>query len=234
MPDDKKGPSEWATRKQRIDPKLKVAGWSDKAGGHPHWVAEHPTEYGPADYVLMLDGKPTAIIEGKKLTVGPQNVLTQAERYSKGLKDSRYDFNGHRVPFLYSTNGEVTWFHDVRHPLSRSRKIPGFHTPNALREMLTRDFEGACESLQGYPNEHPMLRPYQRDANIAIEKAIAERKHHMLVAMATGTGKTFTMVNEIYRLMKTQVAKRVLFLVDRRALAAQAVKAFASWVFISR
>jgi type I restriction enzyme R subunit len=51
----------------------------------------------------------------------------------------------------------------------------------------------------------------------------------MLVAMATGTGKTFTIVNEIYRLMKSGVAKRILFLVDRRALAAQAVRAFASF-----
>src|SRR5438477_317343 len=51
----------------------------------------------------------------------------------------------------------------------------------------------------------------------------------MLVAMATGTGKTFTMVNEVYRLLKSGVARRVLFLVDRRALAAQAVRAFASF-----
>ena len=77
------------------------------------------------------------------------------------------------------------------------------------------------------PHDHPRLRPYQIEANAAIEKAIAERKRQMLVAMATGTGKTFTLVNQIYRLMKSGVAKRVLFLVDRRALAAQAVRAFA-------
>src|SRR5439155_20676736 len=73
------------------------------------------------------------------------------------------------------------------------------------------------------------LRPYQREANDAIEKAMSERKRAMLVAMATGTGKTFTLVNEIYRLMKSSTAKRILFLVDRRALAAQAVRAFASF-----
>ena len=55
---------------------------------------------------------------------------------------------------------------------------------------------------------------------------IAERQ--MLLAMATGTGKTFTLVDPIYRLMKAGVAKRILFLVDRRALAAQAVRAFCS------
>jgi type I restriction enzyme R subunit len=58
---------------------------------------------------------------------------------------------------------------------------------------------------------------------------LASRKRQMLVAMATGTGKTFTVVNEVYRLMKSGVARRVLFLVDRRALAAQAVRAFGSF-----
>jgi type I restriction enzyme R subunit len=58
---------------------------------------------------------------------------------------------------------------------------------------------------------------------------MAERKRQMLIAMATGTGKTFTMVNQIYRLMEAGAAKRIMFLVDRRALAAQAVRAFASF-----
>jgi type I restriction enzyme R subunit len=76
------------------------------------------------------------------------------------------------------------------------------------------------------PNGGERLRPYQRQANTATEHAISERKRNLLLAMATGTGKTFTIVNQIYRLMKAGVAKRVLFLVDRRALAAQAVKSF--------
>ena len=79
------------------------------------------------------------------------------------------------------------------------------------------------------PNNHPLLRPYQFEANTGVEQAIADRKRQMLLAMATGTGKTFTMVNQVYRLMKSGVAKRILFLVDRRALAAQAVRAFASF-----
>src|SRR5262249_30623094 len=136
---------------------------------------------------------------------------------------------GYRAPFLYSTNGEVFWFQDVRHKLNRSRKIAGFHTPDALREMLTRDFESESESFGKNPNQHPRLRPYQFEANTAIEEAIVKRKRQMLVAMATGTGKTFTLVNEIYRLLKSGTGKRILFLVDRRALAAQAVRAFASF-----
>jgi type I restriction enzyme R subunit len=134
-----------------------------------------------------------------------------------------------RVPFLYSTNGEVIWFRDARHPLNRSRRLAQFYTPAGLRELLDRDFDGACAELAGLPNEHPRLRAYQRMANAAIEQAIAARKRQMLVAMATGTGKTFTLVNQVYRLMKSGVARRILFLVDRRALAAQAVRAFASF-----
>ncbi|HEV2172727.1 MAG TPA: DEAD/DEAH box helicase family protein, partial [Nitrospira sp.] len=133
------------------------------------------------------------------------------------------------APFLYSTNGEVIWHHDVRHRLNRSRQITRFHTPDALRELLNRDIEHALTNLHALQNNNPRLRPYQREANDGIEKALSERKRTMLVAMATGTGKTFTLVNEIYRLMKSGVAKRILFLVDRRALAAQAVRAFASF-----
>src|SRR6202167_4343440 len=103
-----------------------------------------------------------------------------------------------------------------------------FHPPDALVERLAQNFDSECEMLLRTPNDHPRLRDYQRDANAEIEKALANRKRHMLVAMATGTGKTFTMVNQVYRLMKAGVALRILFLVDRRALAAQAVLAFAS------
>jgi type I restriction enzyme R subunit len=192
-------------------------------------IEEFPTDNGPADYALCVNGQILGVVEAKKLTLGPQNVLTQAQRYSRGVTTSPYNFDGHYVPFLYSTNGEVIWFHDVRHKLSRSRKITQFHTPAALRELLERDFEAASNWLETHPNRHARLRPYQIEANNAIEKAVADRKRLMLVAMATGTGKTFTLVNEVYRLMKSAVGQRVLFLVDRRSLAAQAVRAFASF-----
>jgi type I restriction enzyme R subunit len=233
----KEMPTEAQTRRELIDPRLLAAGWGVAPFNPGQYLSaldgvaltEFPTENGPADYALVVSGKVVGIVEAKKLSLGPQNVLTQAERYARGLLDSTFNFNGLRAPFLYSTNGEVIWFHDVRHPLTRSRKIAGFHTPAALQEMLGRDFEADCQGLLSTPNSHHRLRPYQREANEAMEQAIAARKREMLVAMATGTGKTFTMVNEIYRLMKAGVAKRVLFLVDRRALAAQAVRAFASF-----
>lgn len=229
--------SEWLTRKRLIDPKLKAAGWNiipfsaNKPLSACHWCAieEYETTLGPADYALCLDGKIVGIVEAKKLTLGPQSVLTQAERYSKGLHDAPFNYRGFHVPFLYSTNGEIIWHHDIREELNRSHVVAHFHTPDALTERLQQNVDSCCNSLLNTPNDHPRLRPYQREANQGIEKAIADRKKQMLVAMATGTGKTFTMVNEVYRLMKAGVAKRILFLVDRRALAAQAVLAFASF-----
>ena len=152
--------SEWLTRKRLIDPKLKDWGWAVVPFGSPdsagrrgcYAITEYPTANGPADYALVSDGKVLGIVEAKKLTLGPQGVLTQAERYARG--------GGWRVrlrwpprPFLYSTNGEVIWFHDVRHPLNRSRKISAFHTPAALQEMLGRDFDAALCCTR---RQHPM------------------------------------------------------------------------------
>ena len=226
--------SERQTRKQRIDPLLNDATWQivEHDPVQPtvaltrHAVREFPTDNGPADYALFVDGQLLGIVEAKKLTLGPQGVLIQAERYSKGVADSPFNFRGFRVPFLYSTNGEVIWFHDIREELSSSRQIAEFHTPGALREMLSRDFGLASQSLAELPNDQPKLRDYQKLANTETEKAIAQHKRQMLIAMATGTGKTFTLVNQCYRLLKSQTAKRILFLVDRRALATQAVRAY--------
>jgi type I restriction enzyme R subunit len=221
------------TRRQRIDPRLDALGWKRTAPGtdplHGHRTEEEETDHGPADYALWLNKELVGVVEAKKVTVGPQNVLTQVERYSRGARGTKSSFGEFRVPFLYSTNGEVFWFHDVRHTQNRSRRVSGFHTPNAFREMLTRDFDAECAKLASLPHDHPKLRPYQKEANAAVDRAIAERKRNLLVAMATGTGKTFTLVNQIYRLMKAGVARRVLFLVDRRALAAQAVRAFSAF-----
>lgn len=226
--------NEWQTRKRRIDPKLDACGWPLRDGNvvalhQPTRIEEHETDNGPADYALSLDGHIVGVVEAKRVTVGPQDRLTQAERYARGIRSTHFNFGGLRCPFLYSTNGEVIWFRDARNALNRSRTVAGFHTPSALRGLLDVDFDEVTAKLLATPNGHDFLRPYQRDANRAVERAIADRKRHLLVAMATGTGKTFTMVNQAFRLMQSGVAKRVLFLVDRRALAAQAVRAFASF-----
>jgi type I restriction enzyme R subunit len=189
-------------------------------------VEEWPTAAGPADYALCDEGAVRGVVEAKKLTVGPQGVLTQAERYSRGIaQEPRYQ-GEFGVPFLYSTNGERLFFHDARHELNRSREVTGFHTPKALREMLARDFSGDLAKLDTLPFNDELVRDYQIEANVAIETAIRQRKRTVLVTMATGTGKTRTTVNEVYRLIKSGVARRVLFLVDRKALAAQTVREF--------
>lgn len=236
MPPASPATSEYLTRKRIVDQKLRAAGWKvvpytperPLSDFEKCAIEEYPTDAGPADYALCVSGQIVGVVEAKKLTLGPQEVLVQAERYSRGVNPSPFDFSGFHVPFLYSTNGEVIWHHDVRQTQNRSRQIPAFHTPDALDEFLARDTDEAANALLALaPNSY--LRPYQQEANAAIERAIANRKRQMLVAMATGTGKTVTLVNEIYRLMKSGMAKRILFLVDRRALAAQAVRTFASF-----
>lgn len=229
--------SEAATRIKRIDPKLTAQGWlvvdhqpaANLISYKRHAVREYPTTNGPADYALFVRGRLVGIVEAKKFAVGAQNVLNQAERYSRGATGTGFSFRGFHVPFLYATNGEEIWFHDVRSEHERSRPLAHFHTPDALAEALAHDLDAACARLALLPNDPPRIRPYQLEANAGVEQVIRERKRRMLIAMATGTGKTFTMVNQVYRLMKSGVAKRVLFLVDRRSLAAQAVRAFAAF-----
>ena len=227
--------NEQQTRKQLIDQALSSAGWAPiipfqrSVQVNIAAVEEFPTKTGPADYVLFSNGRPIAIVEAKKLAVGPQNVLKQAQRYAQGIQGTTFTFNEYHIPFIYSTNGELIWFQDLRKSKSRSRKLAAFHTPSALEDMLVRDSDQAENILHGMPVDHSLLRPYQRDAIEAIEKAICEGKREMLVAMATGTGKTLTTIDLIYRLMKSGMARRILFLVDRRALAAQAVTALANF-----
>lgn len=155
--------SEWLTRKKRIDPRLDAAGWTLSGGAHPLFgpfrTEEELTDHGPADYALWNDNQVVGVVEAKKLTVGPQNVLTQAERYAKGIRHPKLTFGPYGCPFLYATNGEILWFHDVRHPLNTSRRVAGFHTPNALKELLSRDFDEACETALKLPHNHPHHYP---------------------------------------------------------------------------
>jgi len=230
------GESERETRIRRIDPRLETAGWTPQAFrsvgesklAKAAAIREYPTVSGPADYALCDAREVRGVVEAKRLRIGPQEVLTQAERYSRGIDQEPHYQGQFAVPFLYSTNGESIRFHDVRSQLNLSREVSGFHTPMALDEMLSRDFGAELGRLATVPIS-PILRPYQREANEAIDEALAERRRKMLLTMATGTGKTLTMVSEAYRLMKSGAARRVLFLVDRRVLAAQAVRAFASF-----
>ncbi len=230
--------SEWKIRKTKIDVQLNALGWKIipyKAGMDTsilscHAVEEYPTDNGPADYALFIKGRFLAILEAKKASVDPQNVLEQAKRYSFGVKNTIGKWRQFSVPFLFSSNGTQIWFADVREEIYYAREILKFHTPAALEEMFARDYSKCKIWLKNTPNEIERLWTCQMKAIAALEKGIIENKHCMMIAMATGTGKTFTTVSSIYRLIKSGIAKRILFLVDRRALAAQAAQAFSSFI----
>lgn len=229
--------SEKITRKKRIDQQLKAAGWliipysegMDLTALTNHAIEELQTSNGPADYALVVNGKLLGVVEAKKLEVGAQNVLEQAKRYSKGANKTIGEWNQYRVPFLYSSNGELIYYLDARDSKNISRQIYSFHTPEAMETLFNSKRETALQWLKEKPINTPGLRPYQKEAIQAFENNLEEGKRLMLLAMATGTGKTFTTVNLVYRMLASGYAKRILFLVDRKSLAAQAVTAFASF-----
>jgi type I restriction enzyme R subunit len=140
------------------------------------------------------------------------------------------------VPFLFATNGRPflrqlltesgIWYLDARRPQNLSRALEDWYTPEGLRAELQKEIDQAHEKLRGEPTEYLGLRGYQLDAIRAVETALEQGKREMLVAMATGTGKTRTCIGLAYRLIKTRRLRRVLFLVDRSALGDQAASAF--------
>ena len=229
--------SEKITRKKRIDKQLKASGWliipysegMDLTILTNHAIEELQTNSGPADHALVVNGKLLGVVEAKKLEVGAANVLEQAKRYSKGANKTVGEWNEYRVPFLYSSNGELIYYLDARDSKNLSRQIYSFHTPEAMETLFNSNKETALQWLKEKPINTPGLRPYQKEAIQAFENNLEERKRLMLLAMATGTGKTFTTVNLVYRMLASGYAKRILFLVDRKSLAAQAVTAFASF-----
>jgi type I restriction enzyme, R subunit len=230
--------AEWLTRKKRIDTRLKQQGWQlkrfsptlnlkalDKVA-----VEELPTANGPADYALFIAGRLLGIIEVKKVTVNPQNVLEQAKRYARGVFDAVGQWQDFRVPFLYASNGTLIWHLDTRPEKLVSRQLSDFHTPDALQARFAHDVAPARDYLLSTsPEQIGRLRPYQRECILAVEQAMLGGKRDMMVAMATGTGKTYVTVAQVYRLLESKLVRRILFLVDRKALAAQAVREFSAF-----
>jgi len=217
------------------------------------WPTEHQSQKGRADYVLFAGLTPIAVVEAKKENTNVAGKITQAERYSKGFKlDASHlspwelagltiawpdETDGHyKVPFVYSCNGRPfvpqlaeqsgTWFRDVRSPANTKRALPGFHSPVGLLDLLKRSKETAQQQLKQEPFGYLRLRDYQQKAIIAVEDTLAKESRTALLAMATGTGKTRTIIGLMYRFLKAERFKRILFLVDRTALGQQAIDAF--------
>lgn len=209
-------------------------------------IAEWPTESGPADYVLFIGLTPVAVVEAKRKNVDVSAALQQAKRYSRSFKptseivlpaDNWGDDKTYRIPFGFSANGRPflrqlatksgIWFCDLRRADNLGHPLDGWYTPEGIKELIKRDEAKAHEELANTPFNYGFpLRYYQQDAILATEKAIESGQREMLLAMATGTGKTKTCIALIYRLLKVQRFRRILFLVDRSALGEQAANAF--------
>lgn len=171
-----------------------------------------------------------------------QALSIRHKRYARSFFDengvlSSAKFGEFRVPFVFSSNGrpfqqqfkEVsgTWFCDLRRPQNARKPLDGWYTPGGLKELLKQDLDAAENKLDGIGFKFGFpLRDYQRKAILAVEDNIKQGSQHSLVAMATGTGKTKTCIALVYRLLKAQRFRRILFLVDRSALGEQAANAF--------
>lgn len=238
-----------------IDTQLRIAGWevdsevlTYKSGARPQKnrnlaIAEYPTQSGPADYVLFVGLMPVATVEAKRKNTNVSGSLQQAKRYSRDFRQNSEQqspggpWGNYKIPFTFSANGRPylrqletysgVWFCDVRRAENLSHALDGWYTPEGLASLLKRDVGAAQQSLaiQGF-NYDLKLRPYQQEAIRAVEAGIADNRRELLVAMATGTGKTKTCIALVYRLLKAQRFRRVLFLVDRSALGEQAANAF--------
>ena len=220
-----------------IDAMLERAGWKvqsktkiDFSAGLGVAVREYPTDVGPADYVLFVDKKPTGVVEAKPAMQG--HNITTVEEQSTGYANANLKWvdNKEPLPFVYESTGELTRFTDSRDPRSRSREVFNFHRPETMANWLSRS-GSLSERLQGLPKLDPKgLRACQINAIEKLEASFKDDRPRALIQMATGSGKTYTAVTSIYRLLKHADARRILFLVDTRNLGEQAEQEFMAYV----
>ncbi len=226
-----------------IDAQLQAAGWAvqskdaiDFHAGAGQAVREYSTDTGPADYVLFVDGQPVGVIEAKKETLG-QNI-TAVEDQTAEYSAARLKWvqsTGVPLPFLYEATGVLTRFTDQRDPKPRSREVFAFHRPETLRASLaapapsepSRPLRARLHDLP--PLDPTGLRACQVDAITNLETSFRDARPRALIQMATGSGKTFTAITAIYRLLKHARARRVLFLVNTRNLGEQAEQEFLAY-----
>lgn len=216
-------------------------------------IAEWPTnstvgDGGYADYALFIGLKMVGIIEAKRMAVDISSVVDyQCKDYAQEIKEEHAAYtigkwNNFKVPLLFATNGRKflkqlktksgIWFHDVRKSSNIPKALQGWMSPDGILELLGKDIESADKNLKSLSydllrdKDGLNLREYQIKAIEAAENAIIEGKQTVLLSMATGTGKTRTVLGMIYRFLKTNRFKRILFLVDRSALGEQAQDVF--------
>ena len=192
-------------------------------------VKEYLTDVGPADYVLFVDGKPCGVLEAKREEEG--HKLNIHEDQTEGYATAKLKhLKNEPLPFVYISTGEVTRFTDFTDPKPRAREVFSFHRPETLREWLKKgkSLRKRLLDLPTLPTEG--LRDCQINAITNLEVSFKQNRPRALIQMATGSGKTFTAITFIYRLLKYANAKRVLFLVDTKNLGEQAEQEFMSFV----
>ncbi|MYC34644.1 MAG: DEAD/DEAH box helicase [Chloroflexi bacterium] len=243
------------TARIHIDTLLEKSGWAVQGAGSVNLSAARGVavrefglkpSHGTADYLLHIDGKAAGVVEAKPAGYTLTGVETQSGKYTDGLPDI---LPAHRkpLPFLYETTGAETRFTNLLDPDPRSRNVFAFHTPDALahwvgsepaaaESSLARIAEagssyGVARNLRQRLRSMPSLDAgslwqVQERAILNLEQSLAEGRPRALVQMATGSGKTFTACNLVYRLIKYAGARRVLFLVDRNNLGRQTLREF--------
>jgi type I restriction enzyme R subunit len=212
-------------------------------------IAEWPIGTKWADYALFVGTELYGIVEAKKYATDISTDLTQSKVYSE-LAEEKFDaellgqWQKYKVPFLFSTNGRPyleqiktksgIWFLDVRKERNRARSLKGWYSPKGLLDLYAQDLDEAAEKLKSREVDYLThkdglnLRPYQIKAIKAVEEKVSSDfdRPRALLAMATGTGKTRTILGLCYRLISTNRFKRILFLVDRNLLAIQTFNTF--------
>ena len=216
-------------------------------------IAEYPTNStvgnrGYADYALFIGEKLVGIIEAKAIHKDIPSVIDyQGKDYPRCIReeDEKYvigKWGEFKVPFTFATNGRPyleqyrtksgIWFLDLRKPDNSPMALHGWMSPDGMEELLAADVDSRNKELKEMPydlltdKDGLNLRPYQLNAIKAAEEAVISGKQTALLAMATGTGKTRTVLGMIYRFLKTERFRRILFLVDRTALGEQAQDVF--------
>ncbi|EMF80379.1 type III restriction enzyme, res subunit [Leptospira weilii serovar Topaz str. LT2116] len=219
-----------------IDKRLIQSGWiiQDKKSVHLGAnlgiaVREYNTDVGPADYVLFVDRKPVGLIEAKREEEGYR--LTAVEEQSKEYAQAKLKYlNNDPLPYVYESTGELTRFTNYRDPKPRSRLVFAFHRPETLKswDRYEQTLRSRLADLPPLPISG--LRDCQVLAINKLEDSFKKSKPKALIQMATGSGKTFTSITFIYRLLKYAKAKRILFLVDTKNLGEQAEQEFMSYI----
>lgn len=175
-----------------------------------------------ADYLLFYKpGIPLAIIEAKKNTLYVESGMQQALEYAQILD----------VPFVFSSNGDGFSFHDATGQSNKREQflpLDQFPSPQELWQKYLKykqieDPQATQIASQDYYSDDSGMAPryYQQIAINRTVEAIAKGEKRLLLVMATGTGKTYTAFNIIWRLRKAKTVTRVLFLADRNALLSQ-------------